>query len=158
MNRMGRRHRPFFRINAVDKRTPRDGVVLEALGWYDPLATDKSKALSLKADRIKAWIDKGAQPSESVGDILAREGIIDADKWNAKRTKRIAPKMKRLSKEREAKEASAKAEAEAKAAEEAKAKAEAEAKAAEEAASKAEAESADQSADEASTESSGDES
>ena len=49
MKRMGRRHRPFYRINAMETRSPRDGRVLEELGYYDPLAKDESKQLELKA-------------------------------------------------------------------------------------------------------------
>jgi len=121
---MGRRHRPFFRINAIEKSKQRNGKILEALGWYDPLVKDKDKAISLNADRIKAWLDQGALPSESVGDLLVREGLIDAEKWNAARTKRIAPKMKRINAERAANEATAAAEAaQAAAAKEAEAKA-----------------------------------
>ncbi len=47
--RMGRRHRPFFRINAVDARTPRDGRILEKLGHYDPIEKDPAKQVVLKA-------------------------------------------------------------------------------------------------------------
>ena len=75
MTRIGRRHRPFFRINAVDSRTPRDGRVLEKLGHYDPIAKDKDKQIVLNLERIKYWLDNGAIPSESVADILLREGI-----------------------------------------------------------------------------------
>ena len=48
MTRMGRRHRPFFRINVIDSRTPRDGRVLEKLGHYDPLEKETDKQLVLK--------------------------------------------------------------------------------------------------------------
>ena len=75
MKRMGRRHRPFYRINAMDTRSPRDGRVLEELGYYDPLAKDESKQLELKADRIRYWLDQGAQTSETVGNMLKKQGI-----------------------------------------------------------------------------------
>ncbi len=88
LKRMGRVHRPFFRINAVDKRSPRDGKVLEQLGWYDPLEKDPAKALKLNVDRIKHWLSKGAQPSDTMNDILARQGLIDADAWRKKRQQR----------------------------------------------------------------------
>ena len=51
LKRMGRRHRPFYRLNAVDKRTQRDGKVLEQLGWYDPMSKDEAKQVHLNADR-----------------------------------------------------------------------------------------------------------
>ncbi len=135
MTRMGRTHRPFYRINAVDKRTKRDGKVLENLGWYNPVETDPTKQVSLKADRIKEWLGKGAVPSDTVNDLLAQHDLIDAAAWKAKREARYGRKVKAL---REAAELKAKEEAEAKAAAEAAAKAEAEAAAkaaAEEAAS-----------------------
>lgn len=94
MKRMGRTHRPFFRINAVDKRAPRDGKVLEQLGWFDPLQKDPLKAVNLNAERIKHWLAHGAQPSDSVNDILARHGLIDAEKWKAVRARRVANKLK----------------------------------------------------------------
>ena len=75
MKRMGRRHRPFYRINAMETRSPRDGRVLEELGYYDPLAKDESKQLELKADRIRFWLDQGAQTSETVGNMLKKQGI-----------------------------------------------------------------------------------
>ena len=75
MKRMGRTHRPFYRINAMDTRSPRDGRVVEQLGHYDPIESDESKQIVLKEDRIKYWLEKGAQTSETVGDILKKRGI-----------------------------------------------------------------------------------
>ena len=75
MTRMGRRHRPFYRINAVDGRTPRDGRILEKLGHYDPIEKDKSKQIVLVGDRIQYWLDQGAVPSDSVADILMKNGF-----------------------------------------------------------------------------------
>jgi len=152
---MGRRHRPFFRINAVESRTPRDGRVLEKLGHYDPIEKDQAKQLVLNRERTEYWLEKGAIPSDAVSQILLREGIKHkyAEQKAARRekaksiakakgklfdeTERIAAK-----KQAEAAEAKAKAEAEAKAKAEAeaKAKAEAEAKAKAEAEAKADAE------------------
>ncbi len=138
MKRMGRRNRPFYRINAIHKGTQRDGRVIERLGWYNPLAAENEKSVEINAERIKHWIGHGAQASDSVLDILKKEGVIDEAYWQEKRGKYIdarkALKLKELEAKKAAEAAAAKAEAEAKAAEEAKAKAEAEAKAAEEAA------------------------
>ncbi len=75
MMRLGRRHRPFFRINAVDGRTPRNGRILEKLGHYDPLEKDKAKQIVIDLEKVKKWLDKGAEPSESVDDILVRHGL-----------------------------------------------------------------------------------
>ena len=75
MTRMGRRHRPFFRINAIDSRAPRDGKILEKLGHYDPLVKDPAKQLILDTERVKYWLDKGAIPSDSVSEMLLRLGV-----------------------------------------------------------------------------------
>ncbi len=75
MKRMGRRHRPFYRINAMDTRSPRDGRVIEELGYYDPIEKDESKQLKLNTERIKYWLEQGAATSETVGDILKKNGI-----------------------------------------------------------------------------------
>jgi small subunit ribosomal protein S16 len=72
---MGRRHRPFFRINAVDSRTPRDGRAIERLGHYDPLEKDATKQIVLKRERIEYWLAQGAVPSDTVSEILLRSGI-----------------------------------------------------------------------------------
>ena len=145
MTRMGRRHRPFFRINAVESRTPRDGRVLEKLGHYDPIEKDPAKQIVLDKERAQYWLDKGAIPSDTVSEILLRHGIKHkyAEQQAARRTKARAvakAKGKFFTKaqalaaqklaEAKAAEEKAKAEAEAKAAEE-KAKAEAQAKPAE---------------------------
>jgi small subunit ribosomal protein S16 len=72
---MGRRHRPFFRINAVDSRTPRDGRVIEKVGHYDPLEKDVTKQIVLNRERIEFWLGQGAIPSDTVSEILLRNGI-----------------------------------------------------------------------------------
>ncbi|HSV26919.1 MAG TPA: 30S ribosomal protein S16 [Sedimentisphaerales bacterium] len=75
LTRMGRRHRPFFRLNAVESKTPRDGRVIEKLGHYDPLEKDSSKAKVLNVDRIQYWLKAGAIPSDTVAEMLAKAGI-----------------------------------------------------------------------------------
>ena len=88
LKRMGRRNRPFYRINAVEKRNQRDGRVLENLGWYNPESRDEAGQVHLHEERIRYWLAKGAQPSDTVNDILSRASIIDADAWRAERRKR----------------------------------------------------------------------
>lgn len=70
MTRMGRRHRPFFRINAVESRTPRDGRILEKLGHYDPLEKDADKQYVLNKERIEFWLSQGAVASDTVAEII----------------------------------------------------------------------------------------
>jgi small subunit ribosomal protein S16 len=74
LKRMGRRHRPFYRVNAMDKRAPRDGRVIEELGWFDPVAPE-DKQINLKGDRIKYWLSVGAQPSDTVRSLLKKSDI-----------------------------------------------------------------------------------
>lgn len=86
--RLGRRHRPFYRLNAIDQRTRRNGKVIEALGWYNPLAGQGEQEVELKVERIQYWLSKGAQPSDTVRDILARNEVLDAkalEAWNTQR-------------------------------------------------------------------------
>ncbi|MBM3994820.1 MAG: 30S ribosomal protein S16 [Planctomycetes bacterium] len=70
MKRMGRKHRPYFRIVAIDSRQPNDGRTLEDLGTYDPMVKNKENRVTLKPDRIKYWMSVGALPSEKVQAIL----------------------------------------------------------------------------------------
>ncbi len=75
MTRMGRRHRPFFRINAVESKTPRDGRILEKLGHYDPIEKNAEKQLVLNLERVKFWMGQGAVPSDTVAELLVKQGI-----------------------------------------------------------------------------------
>lgn len=73
LKRLGRNKRPFYRISAMDRRSPRDGRVIEQLGWYDPVAPE-DKQLKVKVDRVEYWLSVGAQPSETVKGLLKRVG------------------------------------------------------------------------------------
>jgi small subunit ribosomal protein S16 len=75
MKSFGRRHRPFFRICAMDSRTPRDGRSIEELGHYDPMVRNKEARTVLNANRIRYWLSVGAQPSEKVQALLNKAGI-----------------------------------------------------------------------------------
>ncbi len=74
MKRIGRRHRPCFRICAIDKRAPRDGKVIEELGHYDPMVKETDARVTLKAERIDYWLGVGAQPSEKVKVLIKKYG------------------------------------------------------------------------------------
>ncbi len=93
MSRHGRTHKPFYRINAVDQRSPRDGRFIENLGWFDPLA-DADKQVKFNEERMKHWLSVGAQPSETMKDILVKAGLYDADKRKAEIQMRIDAKAK----------------------------------------------------------------
>ena len=90
MQRFGRRHIAFYRINAIEKTTKRDGKVLENLGWYNPAAKDKTKQIELNEERVKYWISKGAQPSDTMMDMLAKRSLVNAEAWKVVRDARAA--------------------------------------------------------------------
>jgi small subunit ribosomal protein S16 len=72
MKLLGRKHRPYYRIVAIDSRQPRDGRILEELGSYDPMVKNTDERVRLKPDRIKYWVSVGAQPSEKVSVLLRK--------------------------------------------------------------------------------------
>ncbi|MBY0522381.1 MAG: 30S ribosomal protein S16 [Gemmataceae bacterium] len=72
MKMLGRKHRPYFRIVAIDGKQPRDGRILEELGTYDPMIKDTDARVTLRPDRIKHWISVGAQPSERVTTLIKK--------------------------------------------------------------------------------------
>ena len=73
--RMGRSHKAFYRLNAIDSRSPRDGRVIEELGYYDPQNKEQEKLFVANVDRCRYWLDKGAVPSETVSSLLKRNGL-----------------------------------------------------------------------------------
>ena len=78
LKRLGRRHRPFYRINAMDQRSARDSRVIEQLGHYDPLERDHAKAVQINEERVRYWLGVGAQPSDTVRSLLRKAGILDS--------------------------------------------------------------------------------
>src|SRR5271168_2317905 len=73
--RMGRKNHAFYRLNAIDSRSPRDGRVIEELGHYDPENKDGTKQFVAKLDRCRHWLDVGAIPSETVSSLLKKSGV-----------------------------------------------------------------------------------
>lgn len=74
LKKMGRKHRPFFRVCAMDCRSPRDGRVIEELGHYDPMVSDTDARAVLKGERIAYWLGVGAQPTPKVGVLIKKYG------------------------------------------------------------------------------------
>lgn len=74
---LGRKHRPYFRIVAMDSRMSRDGKALEELGTYDPMIPETDNRVTLKAERVKHWLSVGALPTEKVGVLINKY----LDKW-----------------------------------------------------------------------------
>src|SRR4051794_21545985 len=72
MKKMGRKHRSYFRIVAIDHRQPRDGRIIEELGAYDPQVRNTDERVKLNPDRIKYWMSVGAKPSENVAIFLKK--------------------------------------------------------------------------------------
>lgn len=75
LKRLGRKNHPFYRLSAIDSRSPRDGRVIEELGHYDPLLKDKDKQFVAKIDRCQYWLSVGAVPSETVSSLLKKAGV-----------------------------------------------------------------------------------
>lgn len=74
MKMLGRRHRPFYRICAMDSRVPRDGRVLEELGTYDPMVPLEDARAVLNGERIQHWLGLGAKPTEKVRVLIKKYG------------------------------------------------------------------------------------
>ena len=75
LKRLGRANASFFRLNAIDSRSPRDGRVIEQLGYYDPRNKDQSKQFVADLDRCRYWLGVGAVPSETVSSLLKKSGV-----------------------------------------------------------------------------------
>ncbi|GIX03777.1 MAG: hypothetical protein KatS3mg113_0783 [Planctomycetaceae bacterium] len=84
MKRMGRTHRPFYRICVMDSRTKRDGEAIEELGWYDTSVGDKTKRVGVNLQRVDYWLSVGAKMSDKVAVLIKKI-----------RNNRLANQMKR---------------------------------------------------------------
>jgi small subunit ribosomal protein S16 len=95
MKMMGRKHRPFYRICAVDGRNPRDGRVIEELGTYDPMIKDTDARVVLDGDRVSYWLGVGAQPTEKVAVLIKKYGAggTHSAQQQAAREKMALPKV-----------------------------------------------------------------
>ncbi len=81
--RMGRKKKPFYRIVAIDTKSRRDGRYLDKVGYYDPLT--KPATVNIDKEKVLGWLEKGATPSETVFNLLQKEGI--ALEWHLVRNK-----------------------------------------------------------------------
>ncbi len=75
LKRIGRRHRPCYRLTVVDGRRPLNSKVIEELGRYDPIEPIQDRQLELNQDRIEYWLGVGATPSDTVRRLLTRGGM-----------------------------------------------------------------------------------
>ena len=114
--RIGRTNDPAFRIAVLEKeRAAKAGNIVELLGTYNP----RSKALTLNEESVKAWLAKGAQPTDSIKNLLINKGVIEGKKVNALPKKTPQVDEAKVAAEAAAAKAAADAAAAAKAAEEA---------------------------------------
>ncbi len=74
MKRMGRKNREYYRICAADRRSPRDGRVIEELGTYDPHVPETDARCTLNGPRVAHWLSVGAQPSDAVRVLIKKYG------------------------------------------------------------------------------------
>ena len=75
LTRMGAKKQPFYRIVAIDSRKARDGEYIDQIGYYNPISDPKE--IVIDADKAKAWLAKGAQPTATVSGLLKQQGIIE---------------------------------------------------------------------------------
>ncbi|GEL12682.1 rpsP protein [Lapidilactobacillus concavus DSM 17758] len=74
MRRMGSKRKPFYRLVVADSRAPRDGRFIQEVGYYNPISDPIQ--LKLDEDVILDWLQKGAQPSDTVRNLLSSKGIM----------------------------------------------------------------------------------
>ena len=74
MRRMGSKRKPFYRIVVADSRMPRYGRFIEEVGYYNPLTNPDE--VKLEEDKIFEWLEKGAQPSDTVRSLLSKAGLM----------------------------------------------------------------------------------
>ena len=74
MKKLGRTHRPFYRICAMDSRAPRDGRALEELGHYDPMVPETDARVVLNRERVDYWLSVGALPTDKVKILIKKYG------------------------------------------------------------------------------------
>ena len=75
LRRMGSKRNPFYRIVVADSRSPRNGRFIQQVGYYNPLT--QPSTVKLQKDDVFDWLQKGAQPSNTVKNLLSRAGIME---------------------------------------------------------------------------------
>ena len=106
--RGGSKKRPFYRVVAADSRMPRDGRFIEKLGTYNPLLPkDSEDRVKLDIDRVKHWLDQGAQPTDRVARFLEAAGVLDKKERNNPKKGEPGAKAKERAEEKAAKAAEA---------------------------------------------------
>lgn len=75
LKRMGMKKTPSYRVVVADSRFPRDGRIIENLGWYNPLV--EPSIIKINEEKTLGWLKNGAQPSDSVAQLLKRTGLLE---------------------------------------------------------------------------------
>ncbi len=75
LRRMGAKKAPCYRIVVADSRYPRDGRFIEEIGFYNPMT--EPAEVKIDSEKAKKWISNGAQPTDTVRDLLKKSGVID---------------------------------------------------------------------------------
>jgi small subunit ribosomal protein S16 len=89
LRRIGAKKHPFYRLVVADSRSPRDGKFIEILGTYDPMT--EPVRLNLDQDKIKAWLQKGARPSDTARAFLIDQGLLPKESAKKRPTKPPKP-------------------------------------------------------------------
>ena len=101
MARAGTKKRPFYHIVVADSRSPRDGRFIERLGYFNPLLPkENTERLKLDLEKVKAWLAKGAVPSDRIMRFLDAAGVKKREKRN--NPERAVPRKERKAKAEEA--------------------------------------------------------
>ena len=74
LKRMGAKQKPFYRVVAADSRSPRDGRFIETVGTYNPIK--EPAEVTFKEDRVMYWLSNGAIPTDTVRNLLSKQGIM----------------------------------------------------------------------------------
>jgi small subunit ribosomal protein S16 len=75
LKRVGKKKAPSYRVVVADSRSPRDGRIIENIGWYNPLV--EPSAINIDEEKALGWLKNGAQPTESVNSLLRRTGLLE---------------------------------------------------------------------------------
>ena len=75
LKRVGKKKAPSYRVVVADSRSPRDGRIIENIGWYNPLV--EPSAIHIDEEKAIKWMNNGALPTESVESLLKRSGILE---------------------------------------------------------------------------------
>ncbi|MEL6608579.1 MAG: 30S ribosomal protein S16 [Pseudomonadota bacterium] len=106
--RGGSKKRPFYRIVAADSRMPRDGRFIEKLGTYNPLLPkDSEDRVKMDMDRVKHWLDQGAQPTDRISRMLEAAGVLEKKERNNPNKAKPGKKATERAEEKAAKAAEA---------------------------------------------------